>query len=304
MTTSPLRVFAILLLVLAILGGTTGCQVRGSSAAATTSGDIVHVVETGESITTIATTYGVSVSSIINANGLYDRLLKPGQRLKIPGGKRPLPFEPEQPVVAKPTAAEPDETWFIPRSAWAQERVVISRTKPFGGRATRITVHHSGDHRDAGMGALDWLRLIDRQHIQGVGKAEPWACIGYHLIISADGKIYEGRPLQYQGAHAGWDEINRLNIGICLIGEFEAHRVPILQREALLAALDRLCANFEISHGNVFGHRHFKVTECPGRYLSQVIDSYADRRPAPVPPLQRREDLPEGATKLSLLLGR
>ena len=304
MTTSPLRAVAILLLVIATVAGTTGCKQRSGSATTASTSEIIHVVATGETITSVATTYGVSVASIIDANGLYDRLLTPGQRLRVPGGKRPLPSEPEQPVVAQPSATGPDQSWYIPRSAWSQERVVLSRTKPFGGRPTRITVHHSGEHRDAGMNTQEWLRLVDHQHIQGVGKAEPWACIGYHLIIGTDGKIYEGRPLQYQGAHAGWDEVNRLNIGICLIGEFENHRVPILQREALLGALDRLCADYEISHGNVFGHRHFKVTECPGRYLSQVIDAFAERAPAPVKPLPLREELPEGATKLSLLLGR
>jgi LysM repeat protein len=305
MTITPLRAAAILLLALAAIGGTSGCRQRTGSAPVASTSEIVHVVEAGETITSVATAYGVSVTSIIEANGLYDRLLTAGQRLRIPGGKRPLPVEPEPTVADKPAGpAEPDQSWYVPRSAWAQERVVLSRTKPFGGRPTRITVHHSGEHRDAGMNAVDWLRLVDRQHIQGVGKAEPWACIGYHLIIGPDGKIYEGRPLQFQGAHAGWDEVNRLNIGICLIGEFESHRVPVLQREALLAALDRLCADYGISHGNVYGHRHFKVTECPGRYLSQVIEAYADHAPAPVPPVPAREPLPEGATKLSLILGR
>ena len=85
---------------------------------------------------------------------------------------------------------------------------------------------------------------------------------------------------------------------------FEAHRVPTLQREALLAALDRLCADYGINRTKIYGHRHFKITECPGRYLSQIIDAYADHPPAPINPLAPREELPAGATKLSLLLGR
>lgn len=304
MTTSPLRAIAFLLLAIATVAGTTGCRQRSSSASTLNTSEIIHVVTAGETITSVATTYGVSVPSIIDANGLYDRMLTAGQRLRIPGGKRPLPVEPEQPVVVEPSQTGPDKSWYTPRAAWAQQRVVLNRTKPMGGTPMRITVHHSGEHRDAGMNPVEWLRLVDQQHIQGVGKAEPWACIGYHFIVGPDGKIYEGRPLTYQGAHAGNDDFNRLNIGICLVGEFEAHRVPILQREALLAALDRLCSDYGISHGNVYGHRKFKITECPGRYLSQLIDAYAERAPAPVKPVPRREDLPEGATKLSLLLGR
>ena len=38
--------------------------------------------------------------------------------------------------------------------------------------------------------------------------------------------------------------------------------------------------------------------------FEQIIDAYADRTPAPINPLAPREELPSGATKLSLLLGR
>lgn len=306
MNISPLRAVAFLLLAIATLAGIAGCKQRSGSAPAAGLGEIVHVVATGETITSIATTYGVSVTSIIDANRLYDRLLTPGQRLRVPGGKRPIPVpvEPEPEVATPEPARGGDQSWYVPRQNWARQRVVISRTKPMGGTPMRITVHHSGEHRDAGMGTVEWLRLVDQQHTQGIGKAEPWACIGYHFIIGPDGKIYEGRPLLYQGAHAGNDDFNRLNIGICLVGEFEGHRVPVLQREALLAALDRLCADYGINRTKVYGHRHFKITDCPGRYLSQVIDAYADHAPAPVRPVPPREQLPEGATKLSLLLGR
>jgi LysM repeat protein len=267
---------ALLLLLLGCLAF-TGCEGRSARGerARPAQPPVEHVVAAGDTLSSIATAYGVAIGTIVEANHLRDRSLRPGQRLVIPGGKPPH----EEPVVtqAEPPGepAKPASDWFVPRSQWALEPVILNRTKPMGGTPTRITVHHSGDAKDAGMDPLEWLRVVDHQHMLGLGKAEPWACIGYHFIVAPDGRVFEGRPLQYQGAHAGWDEVNRLNIGICLIGDFENHHVPAAQREALIAVLDRLCQDYGISRAEVFGHRHFKVTECPGRFLSAIVDAYA-----------------------------
>jgi LysM repeat protein len=299
----PLRPVVLLLCLIAALAS-GGCQRRGSSAVAPVRPQptIQHMVQVGETISMIAARYGVSVNTIVDANDLRSRDLKAGRMLLVPGGRMP---EPEvaapapAPVVAKP---EVDRSWFIPRSEWARQPVVVSRTKPMGGTPMRITVHHSGDKDDTRFNSLDWLRRIDLNHIKGVGHPEPWACIGYHFIIDADGRVYEGRPLKYQGAHAGFDEVNRLNIGVCLIGEFENNRVPATQRTALLSVLDRLCLGYSINRSSVFGHKHFRVTECPGRFLSAIINAYADRGEAPADADRRQVALPSGATRLGAIL--
>jgi LysM repeat protein len=58
------------------------------------------VVVAGDTLSSLATTYGVAVAAIVEANKLTDRTLKPGQRLIIPGAKRPptdkKPTEPEK----------------------------------------------------------------------------------------------------------------------------------------------------------------------------------------------------------------
>jgi LysM repeat protein len=234
-----------------------------------------HTVVAGESLSSIAGDYNVPVKSIVDANSLRSAILRPGQHLLIPGGhlqEVQAPVEELQAPVAKPL-----EDWYVPRNQWAVDPVILSRTKPMAGVPFRITVHHSGDSKDAYMDPIEWLRLIDRQHMEGLGKKEPWACIGYHFIVAPDGRVFEGRPLQFQGAHAGWDEVNRLNIGVCLIGDFDRTRVPQAQRDGLLRVLDRLCLDYGISRGNVFGHQHWKVTECPGHFLEALVDSYAER---------------------------
>ena len=62
---------------------------RGSSGGASSggSGGGVHVVQRGQSLTTIARRYGTTVSAIMRANGLTNRnFVWVGQRLLIPGG--------------------------------------------------------------------------------------------------------------------------------------------------------------------------------------------------------------------------
>ncbi len=258
-----------------------GCQPRAAQREHSAP-PVEYVVAAGDTLTSIATAYGVSVGAIAKANDLQDHALHPGQRLRIPGGTAPQPVVAATETPSEPAApAAPATDWYTPRSAWAVEPVILKRTTPMGGTPTRITVHHSGGVKDSTMDALEWLREVDHEHMLGLGKAIPWACIGYHFIIASDGRVFEGRPLEFQGAHAGWDEVNRLNIGICLIGDFDVQHVPVAQRESLLAVLDRLTTTYNISRAEVFGHRHFKVTDCPGRFLAPIVEAYAQGdRPA------------------------
>ncbi len=264
----------------------SGCRAASRDTGRPAPPPVDHAVVAGETISQVAEAYGVTVAAIVKANGLRSRSLHAGQRLVIPGGHAPEPVAPAapEPVVAAPVQpAAPATDWYVPRTAWAQRAIILSRTKPMGGVPTRITVHHSGDVGDAAMAPRRWLNEVDDQHMRGVGKAEPWACIGYHFIISADGQVFEGRPLPYQGAHAGWDEVNRLNIGICMVGNFDVSQVPGAQREALLAVLDRLCEDYHIARSQVFGHNHFKSTDCPGRHLVPVIEAFAHHASAASP---------------------
>jgi LysM repeat protein len=61
---------------------------------------VVHTVQTGESLLTIATQYQVSVAALQDANGILDpRTLQVGQQLIIPG-----PEEAEEAIILAPTA--------------------------------------------------------------------------------------------------------------------------------------------------------------------------------------------------------
>ena len=65
---------------------------------------------------------------------------------------------------------------------------------------TRLTLHHTSEHPGMrGLNDREVIAKIAKYHRDVLG----WADIGYHYLIGKDGKIYQGRSLLAQGAHAG-----------------------------------------------------------------------------------------------------
>jgi hypothetical protein len=192
------------------------------------------------------------------------------------GRKDPDPPPPPPPVAIQPPVRPPVAgPWFRPRSAWTQAPIDVGNTKPLG-RPWRITVHHSGQAADAQRPGRDMLPLIEKAH-----RISRWACIGYHFVIDGDGVIWEGRPIAFQGAHAGDDERNRGNVGICLLGDFTSRPPSAAQLASLQVALAKVRERFRIPRSEVRGHLEVKSsTECPGRRLLDQVVAYR-RAPGP-----------------------
>ena len=72
---------------------------------------------------------------------------------------------------------------------------------------TLIVVHCSDTENDLNLSAID----IHKMHL-GFG----WDGIGYHKIICRCGKIEQGRPEYWIGAHVKGK--NEISLGVCLIG--------------------------------------------------------------------------------------
>lgn len=252
--------------------------------AAPIASQVIYTVVEGDTVVSIGRRFGVMASVIIDANDITKRdlPLTPGRQLVIPGAK-PLPPEPiaaptPAPVPpAAPVAASTD--WYVPRSAWAQEAIILERINPMSGKPNRITVHHSNMPGDTDSDTKGVLRKIDREHHKAIGRnGEAGACIGYHFLIAPNGTVYEGRPLKYQGAHAGGSN-NVQNIGVCLLGNFEDRPVPAAQKAQLIKVLDRFRETYGIKRANVFGHKDFNPpdnhhTDCPGHYLQPIVIGY------------------------------
>jgi len=161
------------------------------------------------------------------------------------------------------------------RSEWGALPANPSKLNIVGGRWERITVHHSDE-----VGALIFdgtfkesaraVRSIQRQHLEG----NRWGDIGYHYLIDARGRIFEGRPITWQGAHAGNNSKNRRNIGICLLGNFNKHTPTLQSERALRGLLGDLGRVHDIPRSKIFVHSEFTNTECPGRHLTDWVRAY------------------------------
>lgn len=127
----------------------------------------------------------------------------------------------------------------------------------------RITVHHDAMHWAGGHNfakSVDRLRTIRNGHL-GRG----WNDIGYHFAIDGRGRIWQCRPLQFQGAHVKGE--NPRNLGILVMGNFEEQKPTRNQVNALDDALKRFCAFYNVSGRRIYGHRELGQTACPGKHL-------------------------------------
>ncbi len=185
------------------------------------------------------------------------------------GTSAPLPevVRPAPRVAARRTG-RPD---ILPRSAWGARSSQAASLRAME-RPHRITIHHTA----IPISATSQKAAAAQIHsVQGSHQtSEGWADIGYHFLIDPAGRIWEGRPLRWQGAHAGGDH-NRGNIGVCVLGCFlrgaEGHNPTKEQAIALEQTLRWLCSDYDIDESQIYFHRQFKSTQCPGPRLEAVV---------------------------------
>lgn len=166
---------------------------------------------------------------------------------------------------------------ILPRSAWNARPANRADLLPLG-KPTCITIHHTTilltSH--SAKAAAAQLYQIQGDHQRSNG----WADIGYHFLIDRAGRVWEGRELRWQGAHAGGDA-NRGNIGVCLLGRFlrggDGQEPSPEQVVAMEQLLRWLCREYGIDPGRIYPHRRFKATECPGPRLEAVLNEVRRR---------------------------
>ena len=125
---------------------------------------------------------------------------------------------------------------------------------------TEIVIHHTANYNSV---KSDEEKQMKKKNFDG---------IGYHFIISTDGLIYEGRPLDKKGEHV--QNANTGKIGIALVGNFEKNRPTYEQLCTAFSLITVLKDAYLIDEVN--GHRDYNNvmghdTVCPGKYLYDII---------------------------------
>lgn len=65
---------------------------------------------------------------------------------------------------------------------------------------------------------------IRKWHTKPKPEGNGWSDVGYHYVITRDGVIEPGRPVERPGAHARGHNAN--SIGVCLVGGVDRNQKP------------------------------------------------------------------------------
>ena len=170
----------------------------------------------------------------------------------------------------KPTIARAQTpTGVLPRSWWTRSGPIRSRVNPMNG-ITKITVHHEGHtpvwftDQASTRARLEQMR---NTHIRD----RKWGDVGYHFVIDRAGRVIEGRPVAYQGAHVSQN--NPHNVGVMLLGNFEQQSPSHAQLVSLQNTLRNLMHTYRVPVSRVYTHRELRPTACPGRNLQPRVAS-------------------------------
>lgn len=219
---------------------------------------------------------GLALAGAVCIGGVGTALLRNRPRVAV------LPHGDESPV-ASPTIFRPP---IVSRGAWGALPVNHQARYEYGfyqrggnpegwyvyegslrDSYQTLIVHHSSFYEADGRATL---REVQRLHRED----RMWADIGYHFLVDADGKIYEGRELAARGVHtAGY---NTGSAGVCLLGDFRFAAPVAAQWEGMVELGRWLVAELALSH--LAGHRQFnESTQCPGTALLARLPELAAR---------------------------
>ena len=212
-----------------------------------------YTVKRGDSLSLIAQRLGTSVSSIVKANGLKDaNSIKVGQKLKIPA------------TTATASIGGNAREESLLGAALLKE---LRSIRPTRGKWKGIVIHHTAT-REASAKGLDNYHREQRKMLNG---------LAYHFVIGngkgmRDGEVHLGSrwKKQLDGGHLKLEKWNKENIGICLVGNFEAHYPTRAQMDKLEGVIRVLMKQCGISASNVTTHKlkHKNHTVCPGKLFS------------------------------------
>ncbi|MDR0533896.1 MAG: LysM peptidoglycan-binding domain-containing protein [Verrucomicrobiales bacterium] len=239
-----------------------------------------YVVKKGDTLTSIAKQYSVTIGDLKNWNKLGSTQIRIGQKLKlsddsaatppvVQSGSTNVAGKPvDKPKTPPPTPSKGNDAvdtdigkyLFVSKVKKQIDAPRISHIWKY------IVVHHSGS--DSGN-----AKIFDYYHrSRGMENG-----LAYHFVIgngsdSGDGEIEVGGrwPKQLKGGHLRSDEQNEVAIGICLVGNFDKDRPTRKQIAALIELvnyLNRRVTTAGYPRPKFVLHRDINIrpTDCPGK---------------------------------------
>ncbi len=197
-------------------------------------------------------------------------------------------LEPSEPDLLAPGEAEQGlaadlrNIGVISRAQWGARK---SRCRSYDTGKSKIAVHHTVTPPTYNGNYAARVRQIQAFHMDGRG----WCDVGYHFLVTRDGRVWEARPLKFLGSHVYGH--NTDNIGVSFVGCFQpgacgglgSTSVPERMVEGGAKVIRRLAARFDIPRtaSRVKGHRDHAgaQTSCPGDNLHQRLGALRNYAP-------------------------
>ncbi|WP_394216898.1 S-layer homology domain-containing protein [Brachybacterium vulturis] len=215
-------------------------------------------------------------------NGTDSMQSQPQQMRMMSASVAPNPATP--PLVGAPT--------FTSRAAWGADESRVRSTRG-ADQLKSVVIHHTaGTNNYSSSQSAQIVRGIQRYHTVTLG----WADIGYNMLVSKYGQVFEGRGgglhRNIVGAHAFG--FNTGSFGISVLGDYTSAALPRKAEVAVSQLVGwKLLSTFQPKVGGstvwsgasgtkhassgalprMFGHRDVNYTSCPGDLLYGRFDA-------------------------------
>lgn len=141
-----------------------------------------------------------------------------------------------------------------------------------------VTVHHAGEVWKAEDDPVKFVRRMqewgqNRPKLEKPPRDTYWPDLPYHFLIAPDGRIFEGRPIEYEPESNTKYPLNG-NIGVEMMGDFNVQRPTLAQIESCVKLTAWLSNQYKIDQQHIRTHRDAAPgqTDCPGKDFYRYLE--------------------------------
>ena len=198
---------------------------------------------------------GLETPRILSSNSFVVPLTAPGFETRIPKG-----------------ISSSSRPKIVSREDWRAREPV---GKMILHKPSRITIHHTASRQKEKTSIEQKMRDLQAfsqtASTLSTGKLKPaWPDVPYHFYIAADGRIAEGRKIDYVGdTNTEYDPTG--HILVVLEGNFEIEQPAGKQLQSLRELVSWLAHEWNVRAGDIKGHRDYARTACPGKNLAPEV---------------------------------
>jgi hypothetical protein len=134
---------------------------------------------------------------------------------------------------------------------------------------SKITIHHGGTAYDDDRDSIEYLRSLQKWSRTDKG----WIDLPYHYVVDLQGRIFEGRPIQFPGdTNTSYDPTGHALIVV--VGNYDNRDFSEAQFETLAKLTAHLAREHAVPMSNIKGHKDYAPSEttCPGTNIYHHLD--------------------------------